>query len=70
VRETVAFDEHAAAESPALGMMVIVAAGLSEEVAGAPIAQVTALVPSSSHQPISPPTALGISSQRLDDDVL
>jgi hypothetical protein len=28
------------------------------------------LVPLSSHQPVSPPAALGISSQRLDDDVL
>jgi hypothetical protein len=70
VRETVASDEHAAAESPTPGMMVTVAVGLSEEVAGASIAQVAALVPSSSHQPVSPPTALGISSQRLDDDVL
>jgi hypothetical protein len=51
-------------------MMVTVVAGLSEEVAGASIAQVAALVPSSSHQPISPPAALGISRQRLDDDVL
>jgi hypothetical protein len=66
----VAFDEHAAAESPTLGMMVTMAVGLSEEVAGVSIAQVATLVSSSSHQPVSPPAALGISSQRLDDDVL
>jgi hypothetical protein len=70
VRETVASDEHAVAESPTLGMMVIMVAGSSEEVAGASIAQVAALVPSSSPQPVSPPATLGISSQRLDDDVL
>jgi hypothetical protein len=70
VRETVASDEHAAAESPTLGMVVTMAAGPFEEVAGASSAQVAALVPSSSHQPISPPAALGISSQCLDDDVL
>jgi hypothetical protein len=70
VRETVASDEHAAAESPTLGMVVTVAAGLSEEVVGASIAQVAALVLSSSHQPISPPAAHDISSQRLDDNVL
>jgi hypothetical protein len=35
VRETVASDEHAAAESPTLGMMLNVAVGPSEEVAGA-----------------------------------
>jgi hypothetical protein len=51
-------------------MMVTVVVGPSEEVVGASIAQVDALVPSSSHQPVSPPAALGISSQRLDDDVL
>jgi hypothetical protein len=70
VRETVASDEHAAAESPTPGMVVTVATSPSEEVAGASSAQVVALVPSSSHQPVSPPAALGISSQRLDDDML
>jgi hypothetical protein len=65
-----ALDEHVAAESPTLGMVVTVAAGPFEEVARASSAQVAALVPSSSHQPVSPPAALGISSQRLDDDVL
>jgi hypothetical protein len=35
VRETVASDEHATAESPTLGMMLNVAAGPSEEVARA-----------------------------------
>jgi hypothetical protein len=69
VRETVASNEHAAAGSPTLGMMVTVAAGPSEEVAGASIAQVAALVPSSLHQPVSPPATLSISSQRLDDDM-
>jgi hypothetical protein len=38
VRETVASDEHGAAESPTLGMMVTVVAGPSKEVAGASIA--------------------------------
>jgi hypothetical protein len=70
VREMVAFDEHAAAESPTPGMMVTVVVGPSEEVVSASIAQVAALVSSSSHQPVSPPAAHGISSQRLDDDVL
>jgi hypothetical protein len=51
-------------------MAVTVAVGSSEEVARTSSAQVAALVPSSSHQPISPPAFLGISSQRLDDDVL
>jgi hypothetical protein len=62
VRETVASNEHAAAELPTLGMAVTVAAGPSEEVAGTSSAHVAALVPSSSHQPVSPPAALGISS--------
>jgi hypothetical protein len=35
VRETVAFDEHAAIESPTPGMAVTVAASPSKEVAGA-----------------------------------
>jgi hypothetical protein len=70
VRETVASDEHAAAESPTLVMAVTVAVGLSEKVAGTSSAQVAALVPSSSHQLVSPPAVLGISSQRLDDDML
>jgi hypothetical protein len=70
VRETVASNEHAAAESPTPGMAVTMAAGPSDEVAGASSAQVAALVPSSSHQSVSPPTALGISSQRLDIDML
>jgi hypothetical protein len=70
MRETVASNEHADAESPTPGMMVTVATGPSEKVAGASIAQVSTLVLSSSHQPVSPPVALGISSQRLDDDVL
>jgi hypothetical protein len=47
-----------------------VAAGPSEEVAGASTAQVVALVLSSSDQPVSPHVALSTSSQRLDDDVL
>jgi hypothetical protein len=51
-------------------MMVTVVASRSEEVAGVSIVQVATLVPSSSHQPVSPPAALGISSQHLDDDVL
>jgi hypothetical protein len=38
VRETVASDEHATAESPTPRMMVTVVAGPSEEVAGASIA--------------------------------
>jgi hypothetical protein len=70
VRETVAFDEHAATESPTLVMAVTVEVGSSEEVARTSSAQVAALVPSSSHQPVSPPAFLGIRSQRLDDDVL
>jgi hypothetical protein len=49
VRETVAFDEHAATESPTPGMMVTMATGPSEEVARASIAQVTTLVMSCSH---------------------
>jgi hypothetical protein len=48
VRETVASDEHAAAESPTLVMAVTVAVGPSEEVAGTSSAEVAALVPSSS----------------------
>jgi hypothetical protein len=63
-------DEHAVAELPTLEMVVIVAAGPSEEVARAYTAQVAALVLSSSHQSVSPHVALGTSSQRLDDDVL
>jgi hypothetical protein len=51
-------------------MAVTVAAGPSEEVARTSSAQVASLVPLSSHQPISPPAFLGISSQRLDDNVL
>jgi hypothetical protein len=35
VRETVALDEHATAKSPTPEMVVTMAAGLSEEVAGA-----------------------------------
>jgi hypothetical protein len=58
------------AESPTLRMVVTVAAGLSEEVAGAFAAQVAALVLLSSHQSVSPHVALGTSSQCLDDDVL
>jgi hypothetical protein len=38
VRETVASDEHATAESPTLGIVVTVAVGPFEEVAGASIA--------------------------------
>jgi hypothetical protein len=38
VKETVASDEHAAVESPTPGMMVTVAVGPSEEVAGVSIA--------------------------------
>jgi hypothetical protein len=49
VRETVAFDEHVAAESPTPGMMVTVVAVSSKEVTRASIAQFAALVPSSSH---------------------
>jgi hypothetical protein len=66
----VAPDEHVIAESPTLGMVVTVAAGPFEEVAGASVAQAAALVLSSSHQSVSPHIALGTSSQRLDDDVL
>jgi hypothetical protein len=51
-------------------MAVTVAAGPSEEVAGASAAQVAALVLSSLHQSVSPHVALCTSSQRLDDDVL
>jgi hypothetical protein len=51
-------------------MVVTVAAGLSEEVAGASTTQVAALVLLSSHQSVSPHVALGTSSHRLDDDVL
>jgi hypothetical protein len=49
VRETMAPDDHAVAESPTLEMMVTVAAGPSKEVAGAFTAQVVAFVLSSSH---------------------
>jgi hypothetical protein len=70
MKETVVPDDHAAAESPTPEMMVTVTAGPSKEVAGASTAQVAALVLSSSHQSVSPNIALGISSQRLDDDVL
>jgi hypothetical protein len=45
----VASNEHAVAESPTPGMVVIVVAGPSEAVAGASTAQVPALVLSSSH---------------------
>jgi hypothetical protein len=51
-------------------MVVTVVAGPFEEVAGASVAQVVALVLSSSHQSVSPHVALGTSSQRLDADVL
>jgi hypothetical protein len=70
MRETVSSDEHAAAGSPTPGMVVTMAVGPSEEVAGASAAQVAALVLSSLHQSVSPHVALGTSSQRLDDDVL
>jgi hypothetical protein len=70
VRETVASDEHVAAESPTPRMAVTVAVGPSEEVVGASAAQVAALVLSSLHQSVSPHVALSTSSQRLDDDVL
>jgi hypothetical protein len=70
VRETVAPDDHAAAESPTPEMMVTVAVGPSKEVAGASTTQVAALVLLSLHQSVSPHVALGTSSQRLDDDVL
>jgi hypothetical protein len=49
VRETVAPNEHIAAESPTPEMVVTMAAGPSEEVAGASTAQVAALVLLSSH---------------------
>jgi hypothetical protein len=51
-------------------MVMTVAVSLSKDVAGAFATQVAALVLSSSHQSVSPHVALGISSQRLDDDVL
>jgi hypothetical protein len=70
VRETVASDEHAAVESPTPRMVVTVAVGPSEEVAGASAIQVASLVLSSSHQSISPHVALGTSSQHLDDNML
>jgi hypothetical protein len=70
VRETVAPNEHIAAESPTPEMVVTMAAGPSEEVAGASTAQVAALVLLSLHQSVSPHATLGTSSQRLDDDVL
>jgi hypothetical protein len=70
VRETVASDEHDTVESPTPAMVVTVAVGPYEEVAGASSAQVATLVLSSSHQPVSPLFALGISSKCLDDDVL
>jgi hypothetical protein len=70
VRETVAPDDHAAAESPTPEMMVTVVAGPSEEVVGASTTQVAALVLSSWHESVSPHVALGTSSQRLDDNVL
>jgi hypothetical protein len=63
-------DEHAAAESPTPEMVVTMVASPSEEVAGASTTQVAALVLSSSYQSVSPHTALGTSSQCLDDDVL
>jgi hypothetical protein len=69
VRKTVAPDEHAAAESPTLEIVVTVVASPSEEVAEASTTPVAALV-LSSHQSVSPHAALGSSSQRLDDDVL
>jgi hypothetical protein len=62
VRETVASDEHATVESPTLRMVVTVAAGPSEEVAGASATQVASLVLSSSHQSVSPHVALGKAS--------
>jgi hypothetical protein len=70
MRETVAPDDHATAESPTLEMMVTVAAGPSMEEVGASTAQVAALALSSSHQSVSPHVVLGTSSQRLDDDVM
>jgi hypothetical protein len=70
VREAVAPDDHAAAESPTPEVMVTVVADPSKEVVRASTAEVTALVLSSSHRSFSPPIALGISGQRLDDDVM
>jgi hypothetical protein len=51
-------------------MVVTVAAGPSEEVAGASTTQVAALVLSSSHQSVSSHATLSTSSQRLNDNVL
>jgi hypothetical protein len=68
MRETVAPDDHAIAESPTPEVMVIMTVGPSKEVARASTAQVAALVLSSSHRSISPHVALRTSSQRLDDD--
>jgi hypothetical protein len=66
----VAPDDHAIVESPTPEVMVTMVVDPSKEAAKASIAQVMALVLSSSHRSVSPPVALGTSSQRLDDDVM
>ena len=68
VRETGFPDDHAAADSLALEVIVATAVGSFEEVAGA--SQDMALALPSSHRVASPSTPLGIGARRLNDDVL
>jgi hypothetical protein len=70
VRETVALDDHAVVESPALEAAVTVAVDPAMEVARVSTAADSALVVVSSAQPTSSPVGHASSSLRLEEDVV
>jgi hypothetical protein len=70
VMEIVAPDDHAAAESPTLKMLVTIAVGPSKEVARASAAAAFALVVVYSAQPTSSATGRASRSLRLEEDVV
>jgi hypothetical protein len=70
VRETVAPDDHATAESPTPKMMVTVAAGPSKEIARISAVAASALVVVSSAQPTSSAAGRASSCLCLEEDVV